>query len=359
MIDLTKNNQNFLTRRCVVQLVAAAIGNGLLGVCGSGAAEKIPFGAAVLLEAFRNDPEMKEMLIRHVDVIVPMNALKWGLLRHTEGQFDFSGSDELIEFARQYGKTVHGHTLLWYHANPRWLDAITSPSQLEKLLREHIQTVVGRYAGRVATWDVVNEVVAHDPISQGKWRRGVWYDGLGPRHVDLAFEEAARTDPKARLFINDYDLEDSSRRTKTRQDAILSIVRRLQDKNIPIHGVGLQAHLYAEREIGGENLAAFVTELTRLGLEISVTELDVIDWKLAADIEKRDRGVASTANEFLNALTKAVTPRMITTWGLCDKYSWIGDVFPRSDDARARPLPFDENWQPKSMFDQIKHYTNG
>ena len=352
---MNKFTENLLTRRSLLQLAAQAASYGLLSSTSFAGKEKTPFGVAIALEPFRNDPKLKEMLVKYADVFVPMNALKWGLLRPSEDQFDFSGADEIIRFAELHGRPVHGHTLLWYDYNPDWLSAKSTPSKLERALREHIQAVAGRYAGRIASWDVVNEVVAHDPLSEGKWRRGIWYDVLGPRHVDIAFEEAARVDPAAKLYINDYDLEDDSLRTKSRQDAIISIVRRLQDKKIPIHGVGLQAHLYAERGIGKENLIDFVKQLEKLGLEVAVTELDIIDWKLSKDIERRDRGVAATAKEFLDAITSATTLSTLTTWGMNDRYSWIGSVFERSDDGKARPLPFDENWQPKPLFDVISN----
>ncbi|MCJ8310406.1 MAG: endo-1,4-beta-xylanase, partial [Hyphomicrobiales bacterium] len=250
-------------------------------------ANRIPLGAAVHLEPFRSDPMLKQALVEHVDLITPMNALKWASLRYDEDKFDFSGADEIIEFAEQNKKRLHGHALLWYHANPAWLDQITSPRKLERLLNEHVEKVMGRYAGRIATWDVANEVVAHDPLSEGKWRAGVWYNSLGPKHVDIAFKAAASADPKARLFINDYDLQDEGPRVAARQKAILSIVRRLQDKNIPVHGVGMQAHLYAERRVGKDNLADFVGQLKSMGVAVAITELDIIDWKLSADIERR------------------------------------------------------------------------
>ncbi len=356
----TINKSNLLTRRSALNAIGAGV---TASICSSFltsnalATSNIPFGVAVHLDPFRNEPIFRELLKQHAGLIVPMNALKWASLRHTEGKFDFGGSDEIINFAEVNNKPIHGHALLWYDANPSWIDAVTSPPLLEKLLIEHIETVVGRYAGRIATWDVVNEVVAHDPLTQGKWRKGVWHNILGPRHVEIAFAAAAKADPTCRLFINDYDLEDDSLRTEARQRAILQIVRRLQKKNIPIHGVGLQAHLYAERRTGRDNLIKFVRELKSLGLEVAVTELDVIDWKLSADPKVRDRAVVATVREFLDAITDAGSVRNITTWGLSDKHSWIKDVFPRSDSAKARPLPFDDQWQKKPLFDLIKKYT--
>ena len=170
-------SHNLLTRRSAIGLAGAVLSNTLFTPFAGPArasANTIPFGAAVHLEPFRNDPMLKKMLIEHVDLITPMNALKWASLRYDEARFDFAGADEIIEFAEQNNKRLHGHALLWYHANPAWLDQITSPKKLERLLNEHVETVVGRYAGRIATWDVVNEVVSHDPLSEGKWRSGVW-----------------------------------------------------------------------------------------------------------------------------------------------------------------------------------------
>lgn len=329
----------------------------LLSMKPSLAGDRVPYGVAVHLEPFREHPSFKKLLIEHCDVIVPMNALKWASLRWVRDRVNFTDADEIISFAEQHYKRIHGHALLWYHANPPWLDGIQSERELERELHEHIHSVVSRYAGRIATWDVVNEVVAHDPLSQGKWRDGIWYRLLGPRHVDLAFAAAAQADPKAKLFINDYDLEDDSPRTKSRQDAIISIIQRLQDKNIPVHGVGLQAHLYAERKIGVRNLQSFLKTLASLGLKIAITELDVIDWRLPSDPYERDQLAAAKVSEFLSAVTSVVSPEMITTWGMSDVHSWVGETFPRKDDARARPLPFDKDWQPKPMFDVLQQVT--
>lgn len=370
---MANNSSNELTRRSALKWGGFAFASGqtafvralgAFATCGLAfvnpalADGKVPYGVAVALEPFRTQPEMKKLLIDHADLIVPMNALKWASLRHTRGEFDFSGADEIIDFATRHGKRIHGHALLWYAYNPSWIDSVSSPSRLESLLVEHIETVVGRYTGQIASWDVVNEVIAHDPLNDGRWRRGIWYDVLGPRHVDIAFRAAAAADPNAKLYLNDYDLEDNSLRTRARQDAVLAIVDRLQKKNIPIHGIGLQAHLYAEREVGPENLQRFVEQLKHRGLTVSVTELDVIDWKLTADKDKRDKAVAMVADEFLSALTAACRPEAITTWGLSDTFSWIDETFQRDDDARARPLPFDEDWQPKAVWDVVRGYTS-
>ena len=301
---------------------------------------------------------MRALLVRHAGLIVPMNGLKWASLRHTPDSFDFSAADEVVDFAETLGRPIHGHALLWANYNPPWIDAVRSPRELARFLEEHVETVVARYRGRIRSWDVANEVVAHDPLEQGKWRKGVWHDVLGPRHVDIAFERAAKTDPSARLALNDYDLEDDSDRTAVRQKAIIEIIERLQNKNIPIHQIGMQAHLYGERNIGHHNLRAFLKRLKVLGVDVSVTELDVIDWRLPPDRLERDARVASLVEEYLETVFSESVPRSITTWGLGDRYSWIGETFPRDDDAQARPLPFDENWRAKPFFDVLSRYVS-
>src|SRR4029453_9112877 len=101
---------------------------------------------------------------------------------------------------------IRGHVLVWYTQLPTWLTGGTfRSSELADILSTHIAAVVGRYAGRSAVGDVVNEAVTDD----GRFRETVWYQALGPDYIDLAFRAARQADPAARLFYNDYALEGS------------------------------------------------------------------------------------------------------------------------------------------------------
>ncbi len=344
-------------------MVSGMTALGLLGLNGgrilAAGSKPTPYGVAVELAPFRNDAGYRKLLIEHADIIVPMNMLKWSSVHHTKGSFDFERADEIIEFARLHGKAIRGHTLLWYDNNPKWVEEITSPREAEKVLVDHIEQVVGRYRGIVSSWDVVNEVVAHDPRAEGMWRKGVWQRLLGPAHVEIAFRAAALADPSAHLVINDYDLANTGLRFDARRKAILQIVRYLQDRNIPVHGVGLQAHLYAERSIDREGLGRFIRTLAEMGVETLITELDVIDWRLSKNPVKRDIGVANTVAEFLEAFYAGGNPQSITTWGISDRYSWISEVFARSDDSPNRPLPFDRNFHPKPFWNVLNQFRGG
>src|SRR5690606_7689765 len=96
------------------------------------------------------------------------------------------------------------------------------------------------------------------------YRDTIWQRLLGPGHVEIAFRTAARVDPQARLVLNDFNFEEAGPGVAARRRIALDTVRRLQDKGIPIHGIGMQAHLYAENPIDSEGVRSFVADLGRL-----------------------------------------------------------------------------------------------
>jgi endo-1,4-beta-xylanase len=340
-----------LTRRAALAGAAASL------ACAARAVAQqalIPYGAAVMIADFRADERLRRELAQQCDIIVPMNELKWEALRHSRDGFDTKDADEILAFAGANRKQAHGHALLWGEALPAWVKTIHEPRVMERELIRHIETIVPRFAGRLAAWDVVNEVIAHDPKPENPMRDTVWQRLLGPRHVDIAFQTAARMDPKARLVINDYDFENPDERTQERRRQVLRLVRHLQDRKIPVHEVGFQAHLYAETPIDPRGVTALCRELGRLGVGVRVTELDVIDWKLPADPQRRDRQVAELTTAFLGAVIEGQRPSSIVTWGISDRSSWVHDTFKRTDAARARPLPLDADYRPKPMMAAIQ-----
>jgi endo-1,4-beta-xylanase len=344
------------TRRATLRAAGAVAMAGLLPAAAKAQRKPIPIGSAAQIEIFRAEPRYREALTRHCDVIVPMNDLKWEALRHDRAQFDFSGADELVAFAQRNGQALRGHTLLWGEALPGWAKAMTGRLEAERELTAHIESVVDRYRGKIATWDVVNEVIRFDPRDGGPMRDTVWQRLLGTEHVEIAFRTAARVDPKARLVLNDFAFEEQGPLIAARRQAALDLVRRLQDRNVPIHGVGMQAHLYADKPLDLPGLQGFVTALAALGIDVEVTELDVIDWKMPADVALRDQTAAKLVADYLEAVTAAGTPRAIVTWGLSDRHSWVHETFPRKDGAKARPLPLDADYRRKPMMDVLDRY---
>jgi endo-1,4-beta-xylanase len=350
-----------MERRKTMELDRRAVFGGLAATAlapgtAAPATSRLRYGAAAMKENFVEDPRYRDALVRHCDIIVPMNDLKWEALRPTRQEFAFEDADRILNFARSNGKSVRGHALCWYGGMPGWTKSISSRREAERELITHIETVAGRYAGRIPSWDVVNEAIAHDPAKQGVWRDTLWHRLLGPEHIEIAFRTAAAADPKAELVYNDYDLETSDPREERRRNEVLALVRRLQDRKIPIHAIGFQAHLYAERTIDPEGIARFAAALKALGVKMIVTELDVIDWRLPAPSAERDRLAARHVETFLSAMTAAGPLETLITWGITDRYSWVPETFKRNDAAKSRPLPLDEDFRPKQMMDVIERF---
>ena len=322
------------------------------------APRRVPFGAAIQAEHFP-DRRYRRLFAEHCDIVLPMNELKVSLIHPERDTFRFEPADRLIDFATANGKRSRGHTIIWWDGLPAWLEALSDPAEVERELRRHIDAVVGRYAGRLASWDVVNEVVAYEAPFDAPLRDSFWHRTMGPRHIPVAFDAVARADPKAKLVLNDYDLEFKGALYDRRRAAVLGIVRRLQDENIRIDAVGIQGHLYPQLEIDREALLRFGTELKRLGLELLVTELDVIDWKIGGGPAMQDEAAARVVGDFLDGVFASGPPAAVITWGLTDRYSWIDDVMPHSDGTPSRPLPFDADYRVKDWFALIEKRIAG
>jgi endo-1,4-beta-xylanase len=275
--------------------------------------------------------------------------MKWDALRPGPGVFDFSRADRLMAIAKTWGARIHGHCLLWHEANPPWLvEAARGPAARE-ILVEHISTVVGRYAGQVHSWDVVNEAVERNDGRGDGLRRSIWLEVLGPEYLDLAFRTAHAADPAARLDLSDYGLEyDDVSWMSDKRSTMLSLLQALRGRGVPLHALALQGHLEGTRSPAfGAGLSAFLSAVADLRLEIYVTELDVNDQKVMASVAERDARSAQQVRAFLRRVCAAPGVRMINTWGLTDRYSSKALLFPRADGSPPRPLPFDAGLRPK------------
>jgi len=273
--------------------------------------------------------------------VVPGNEMKFGALHPTPTTYTFTKADEIVAFARANGMVIHGHTLVWGESNPSWISVDTmTKTQLLAVLKDHITTVVGYYAGKVATWDVVNEAVGWD----GKLKSSVWFNTIGPGYIDSSFVWAHAADPAAKLYYNDYSAEGLG----LKADSVLALVQRLKARGIPIDGVGFQFHAFPKAPLPpASSVRANFTRFTTAGFDIRVSEMDV----MIADTAGADAlvGQAVVYRDMLDACLLQTRCTGFTIWGLTDLYSWIPTSWP----GYGRGLPMDSAYAVKPAFDSL------
>jgi len=348
--------------------LTAALASGALPAKVAGAAHgsalrsnrRIPYGACVNLDPLLREPEYRGALQTYCQQLTPEYGLVWDYLRPTRDQFNFDFADKVLAFTEANEMTMRGHTLAWYGAMPAWTKEISSGAEAERELTTHIDRVVSRYRGKIKTWNVVNEPIddAKGSVKEGVagLRPSIWLQHLGPKYIDLAFRLAHQADPSAELLLNEYDVECAGGNFQARRQALLTLVRELLARGVPLHGIGLQGHIQGKYQIDDDGLYDFVSEIGSLGLSVHVTELDVIDKDLPGPISVRDAIVAARAYDFLNPIFAAMRPSVIATWGITDRYTWMPMWNKRKDGLLNRPLPLDEYYRPKPLWWVIDYF---
>jgi len=148
---------------------------------------------------YLSDSAFSEAFARECGILLPGLELKWNALRPTPQSFDFSRADALADFAARNGMRFRGHALVWHNALPSWVAGVINQGNAEQFMVEHINTVCGHYAGRMHSWNVVNEAIFPSDGLPGDLRFSPWYFWLGPEYIPLAYHTAAAADPAALL----------------------------------------------------------------------------------------------------------------------------------------------------------------
>jgi endo-1,4-beta-xylanase len=77
---------------------------------------------------------------------------------------------------------------------PEWLKCV-SPAELPALVERRLE-IVERYKGRLAHWDVNNEMLHGD----------FFRSRLGEQVIQRMFNRAHEIDPGCKLFVNDFNV---------------------------------------------------------------------------------------------------------------------------------------------------------
>jgi len=305
--------------------------------------------------------EEAALIKKHFNSITAENDMKMEMMQPLEGKFNWSNSDSIINFAVKNNIKVRGHNLCWHEQAPSWLfigkdgKEVTKEVLLQRL-KTHIETVVGRYKGKIYAWDVVNEAIDDD--STKYLRNSKWYQICGEDFIIKAFEYAHAADPNAKLYYNDYNTERPEKRER-----LYKLLKSLKDKGVPIDGVGLQAH-WSIQEPTKDELVTAIEKYSSLGLKIQFTELDIsiYPWEKNKRAKRADESDTFTNEletqqmlkykmvfEVFRKYKDVITN--VTFWNISDRRTWL-DSYPVPG-RKNYPLLFDTQMQPKKAYWEV------
>jgi endo-1,4-beta-xylanase len=333
-----------------------AAGKGILfGACSRGL---LPEDGPLRIES---DPAFAALFKHECRMMTTEYQVKMPNLRPQPDRWDFEAADLLMDFATRNRMAFRGHCLLWPAVLPDWFESVVNAGNAERFITDHIHTVCSRYAGRVVSWDVANETITDgDEAEADGLRKGPLLDMLGPRYLDIAFKAAHEADPDSLLCLNQDAVEYAVDSQEFRRQATIATLRRLLDAQVPIHALGIQSHLDPGwLDFSPDVLGAFLEQVAAMGLKIFITELDVVDRHLPADIAARDRGAAAAVQDYLSVALAQPAVVMVNTWGLSDRYNWIDDSdLRRKDGRRSRSQLFDDQLAPKPVYQAVVETFN-
>lgn len=318
--------------------------------------------------ALSNQPTATEKadVTANFNAVTSENAFKWGEMSKTVGSTDFTATDRLVAWARSKKLRLRAHNLFWHRLqNAPWLKAELAAAadptaRLRQLMAERIKNVVGRYRGKVAIWDVINEPLAllgpgYDSEDTPVTPKNLFFATLGESYIADAFRLARKADPKAKLFLN--ELLWDARIGDPKSDALLALVARLKKARVPIDGVGIQAHAMLGTTSPwfpstAAALKRYIDALGKLGVKVEITELDV-RLPLLADQPNPLAAQAAVYRRVASACARARACTGLTVWGQRDSDSWLDSYSLTSATAPNNPLLLDASGKRKLAYQAV------
>lgn len=314
------------------------------------------------------DTAAARLIQQQFNAITPENIMKAEIIHPQWSVYNFELADQIAALGKKQGMKVNGHTLIWHSQLPAFARNIRDIDSFRTFFTNHITTVAGRYEGKIASWDVVNEALNED----GSMRKSIFLDKLGPDFVTEAFRLAQKAAPTTELYYNDYNNEQPAKR-----EGCLRLIRKIKEAGVRIDGVGIQGHWHIGK-VPLKDIEESILTYSALGLKVMFTELDieVLPRNFSgADVNQRmDNN--PTLNPYVNGLPDSVQQQLakdyedlfrlflkhkdkitrVTFWGVNDGQSWLNGWPVRG--RTNHPLLFDRKNQPKPAYHRVMNLKN-
>ncbi|SFD10505.1 endo-1,4-beta-xylanase [Algibacter pectinivorans] len=286
-----------------------------------------------------------EILKEEFNNLTSEYEMKMNVMYPSQGNYNFSAGDAIVNFAQVNGMNVHGHALIWHNATPSWVENFSGTNaEFESMIEDYITTTLKHYKGKVRSWDVVNEAL--EDGSGHPLRNSIFRQKMGDNYVKKCFQFARNADPDVMLFYNDYNMASSA----TKRKAMFNLVDELGDL---IDGIGAQMHISYNRP-STSSIQAVADGTVSRGLKLHFAELDIrTNPEKDANVSELSATKASAQKDKFKEVVKIYNAIpldnkfALTTWGVRDNESWLLDFWGVPD----WPLMFDENYNKKAAYE--------
>lgn len=350
-------------------------------ISGCASAQKNLSKPASLKQAFKNnfligtalnsrqieekDSNAAVLVPQQFNAITPENIMKAEVIHPKWDSYNFELADKIVAYGKKYSLKVNGHTLIWHSQLPGFVKNMKDADSVKQFFTNHINTIASRYAGKVFSWDVVNEALEED----GSMRKSIFLNKLGEDYIVEAFRLAQKAAPNTELYYNDYNIEQPKKRA-----GAIALIKKIQAAGVRIDGVGIQGHWRAY-SVPLKEIEESINEFAALGIKVMFTELDLGVLPNPWDGDAADVNIKATysakMNPYANGLPDSMQVKLtkgyedlfklflkhkskvsrITFWGVNDGQSWLnGWPIPGRTNY---PLLFDRNFKPKPAFDAV------
>jgi endo-1,4-beta-xylanase len=299
------------------------------------------FSVGMAVQASRLDGQHNERFVSDFNNLTAEFEMKMATMYPSQGNYDFTAADAIVDYGVANNMDIHGHTLIWYNSVPDWVENFAGTDQeFEDMIEDYITTVMTRYAGIVRSWDVVNEAIEDNT---GELRTSVFRTRMGENFIEKCYQFARNADPNALLFYNDYNITFDT----NKQNTMFSIVDGLTGQGL-IDGIGAQMHIDIFFPSNAQ-IQSVVNGTVARGLKMHFSELDVRVnpgndiSELTAQRAVAQQNKVREVVEIYDAIPEE-NKFAITVWGLRDSETWLIDFWGQPD----WPLLYDDTFNPKN-----------
>ncbi len=284
----------------------AALGGLLALACLSGAASaQIATGKSKWVGNVSNSSTVPSNFATYWNQMTPENATKWGSVEGTRNSMNWGTADALYAFAQARGYPFKFHTFVWGSQFPSWLTGLSQAEQRAEI-EQWMQLACQRFPNTFAI-DVVNEPIKTPlPFSAALGGAGT----TGWDWVITSFQLARQFCPNAKLLINEYGTENDPGPRATYK----TIINLLKARGL-IDGIGIQAHHFNLDNMTGTQMTATLNDYATLGLDIYISELDIIGGNT-------DAGQLAKYQDVFPAIWNHASVKGITLWGYIVGQTW-------------------------------------